>query len=68
MAYFISENIKESGFILNFTSICKAIRTDIPQPFLTTIKKLKNVFKKQRKEMPTKFSLSYKVTPQAEDL
>lgn len=67
MAYFISENIKESGFILNFTSICKAIRTDDPQPFLTTIKKFKNVFKKQRKEMP-KFSLSYNMTPQAEDL
>lgn len=66
MAYFTSENIKKSGFVLHFISICKAIRT-VLQPFLTIIK-VKNVFKKQEKEMPAKFTLFYTMTPWADDL
>lgn len=42
-ACFTLENINGSGFVLNFISISKAIRTDILQPFLIIIK-VKNVF------------------------
>lgn len=66
-AYFTLENINKSGFVLHFISISKAIRTDILQPFLTTTK-VKNVFKKQEKDMPAKFTLFYTMTPRADDL
>lgn len=67
MAYFTSENINESGFVLHFISICKAIRTDVLQPFLTIIK-VKNAFKKQEKEMPARFTLFCTMTPGDDDL
>lgn len=66
-ACFTLENINGSGFVLNFISISKAIRTDVLQPFLIIIK-VKNVFKKQEKEMPAKFTLFYTMTPGADDL
>lgn len=64
-ASFISENIKESGFFLDFTFLCKAIRMDVLQLFRTTIK-VKNIFKKKRNAI--KFKLSNNMTPWTEDL
>lgn len=67
MVSFTLENINKSGFVLRFISICKAIRTDVLQPFFTIIK-VKNAFIKQEKEMPAKFTLFYTLTPRAADL
>lgn len=58
MVHFTLENINESGFVLHFISICKAIRTDVVQPFFTIIK-VKNVFTKPEKEMPAKSTVLY---------
>lgn len=64
---FSLKNMNKSEFALHLISIYKAFRTDVLQPFLTIIK-AKNIFKKQEKKMPAKFTLFYTMTPGADDL